>query len=70
MQNNTQLRKNQKIVKNDNDELTVKNCLKNKQPIFQQPKSKPPNCPKGKQNKWLEFYKGHYCKKCEYFINK
>ena len=34
-QNETQIRKNQKVVKNDNDELTVKNCPKNKQPFIQ-----------------------------------
>ena len=43
VQNNTQIRKNQKVNKNDNDELVVKNYLKKKQPIFQQqPKFKPP----------------------------
>ena len=41
-----------------------------KQPIQRQPIFKPPNCPKCKQNIWLEFDKGYYCKNCEYIINK
>ena len=37
VQNETQIRKNQKVIKNDNDQLIVKNYpkIKNKQPIFQ-----------------------------------
>ena len=70
VQNETQIRKNQKVIKNDNDQLVVKNYPKNKHSIIQQPKFKPPNCPSCKQNKWLEFDKGYYCKNCEYIINK
>ena len=44
VQNETQIRKNQKVVKNDNDELIVKDYTKNKQPTQQQPKFKPTNC--------------------------
>ena len=70
VQNETQIRKNQKVIKKDNDELIVKNYPKNKnkQPIFQQPKL--PNCPSCKGNIWLEFDKGYYCTICEYIINK
>ena len=70
VQNETQIRKNQKVIKNDNNELEVKNYPKNKQPIQQQLKFKPPNCPNRKRNNWLEFDKGYYCKNCEYIINK
>ena len=70
IQNNTQIRKNQKVIKNDNDQLVVKNYPKNKQPIQQQPKNKIPNCPACNQNMWLVFDKGYYCKNCEYNINK
>ena len=72
VQNETQIRKNQKVIKNDNDQLVVKNYPKNKnkQPIIQQQKFKPPNCPSCKQNTWLEFDKGYYCTNCEYIINK
>ena len=66
----TQIRKNQKLIKKDNNELEVKNYPKYKQPIFQQLKLKPPNCPSCKQNVWLEFDKGYYCQNCEYFIKK
>ena len=38
VQNETQIRKNQKVIKNDNDQLVVKNYPKNKQPTQQQPK--------------------------------
>ena len=42
VQNETQIRRNQKVIKNDNDELIVKNYPKNKQPIIQQQNYKPP----------------------------
>ena len=70
VQKETQIRKNQKVIKNDNDQLIVENYPKNKQPIIQQQKFKPPNCPSCKQNTWLEFEKGYYCTNCEYIINK
>ena len=65
VQNETQIRKNQKVIKNDNNELIVKIYPKNKQPIFHQPNFKPPNCPSCKHNNWLEFVKGYYCINCE-----
>ena len=70
VQNETQIRRNQKVIKNDDDQLIVKNYPKNKQPIIQQQKFKLPNCPSCKQNTWLEFDKGYYCTNCEYIINK
>ena len=71
IQNETKIRRNQKIIKNDNDQLVVKNYPKNKnkQPIIQQ-QPKLPNCPSCKRNNWIEFNKGYYCKNCEYIINK
>ena len=70
VKNETQIRKNQKVIKNENNQLVVKNFPENKQPIVQQQKFKPPNCPTCKQNSWLEFDKGFCCKSCEYIINK
>ena len=70
VQNETQIRRNQKIIKIDNDQLVVKKYPKNKQPSIQQQKLKPPNCPICKQNNWLDSDKGYYCTKCEYIINK
>ena len=64
------LEKNQKVIKNDNDQLVVKNYPQNKQPIIQQLKFRPPNCPSCKQNTWLEFDKRYYCRNCEYSVNK
>ena len=61
---------NQKVNKNDNDQLVVKNYPRIKQPIIQQQKFKPPNFPTWKQNLCLEFDKSYYCKNCEYIINK
>ena len=69
VQNETQIRKNQKVIKNDNDELLVKNYPKRKQPSNQQPKLNLPNCPRCKRNNWLEFDKGYYCQICEYIID-
>ena len=70
VQNETRIRKNQKLIKYDNDELKVKNYPKNKQPIQQQPKFEQPNFPSCKQKMWLEFDKGYYCRICEYIKNE
>ena len=70
VQNESQIRRNQKVIENDNDQLVVKNYPKNKQSIIQQQKFKPPNCPSCKQNNWLEFDKAYCCTNCEYIINK
>ena len=70
IQNDTQIRKNQKDLKNDTDQLVVKIYPKNKQPIIQNQKIKQPKCPTCKRNNWLEFDKGNYCRNCEYTINK
>ena len=58
VQNNTQIRKNQKIIRNDFDEIEVKNFTKIKQPIIQHPKFNSPNCPSHKRKDWLQFDKG------------
>ena len=65
VQNETRKRRNQKVIKNDNDQLLVKNYPKNKQSTIQQREFKPPKCPSCKQNTWLEFDKGYYCQNCE-----
>ena len=57
VQNEIQVRKNQKVIKSDINELIVKNYHKNKQPIQQQAKFKPPNFPSCKRKNWLEFDK-------------
>ena len=53
----TQVRKNQKVIRKDINELAVKNYPKNKQPIIQN--FKPPNCPSCKRNNWLEVDRGY-----------
>ena len=68
VQNETKIRKNQKVVKSD-DQLIVKNIPRiKKQPIQQQPNL--PNCPSCMRNNWLEYDKGYHCKNCEFIINK
>ena len=51
--------KNEKNPGDDNNEIVVKNYPKNKQPLIQQPKIKPPNCPSCKQYVWLELDEGY-----------
>ena len=51
VQNQTNIRKNQKVIKNNNDELLFQNCPKKKQPNQEQPKFKPPICTRCKQRK-------------------
>ena len=70
VQNETKIRRNQKVIKNANDQLLVENYPKNKQPNIQQREVKLPNCLSYKQNIRLEFDKGYYCKNCENIINK
>ena len=67
VKNQTKIRTNQKVIRNDDNQLIVENYPKNKQPIFQK---QLPNCPTCKQNNWLEFDKGYYCTNCEFIINK
>ena len=56
LQNITQIRKNQKVIKNGNDGLLV--YPKNKQPIIkQQSKFKPPKCPSCQSNNCLDLIK-------------
>ena len=67
VKNETQVGRNQKVIKNDNDQLVVKNYSKNNQPIIQK---QLPICPSCKSNNSLEFDKSFYSKKCEFIINK
>ena len=68
VKNETQIRTNQKVIRNDDNQLVVKNYPKSKNK--QQQKFELSNCPSCKQNTWLEFDKGYYCQNCEYIINK
>ena len=70
VQNETQIRRNQKVIRNDNNELVVNNYPEIKPLIQQQPKIKPPNCPNCKRNIWIEFDRGYYCQNCEYIVKK
>ena len=70
VQNETQIRKNQRVIKNVNDEIEVEIYHKMKQPVQQQSKYKPTNCPSCKRNIWLEFDKRYNCQNCEFIINK
>ena len=65
VQNDTHIRKNQKVIKNDNDELEVENNPRKKQPNIQQTNFKPSSCPSRKRKNWLDFLKGYYCHNCQ-----
>ena len=67
VKNQAKIRTNQKVVRNDDNQLLVKNYPKNKN---KQRNFDSPNCPSCKRNTWLEFDKGYYCTNCEYIINK
>ena len=69
VQSETQIRKNQKVIRDGNKELVVNIYPKSKRSATQQPKFTLPNWPSCKQNIWI-FDKGFYCKTCEYIINK
>ena len=70
VQNETQIRKNQKAIRDGNNEIIVKNYPKSKQPIVKKTKLKPPLSPSCKQNIWLQLEKGCYCWNCEYINNR
>ena len=69
-QNNTQIRRIQKVNRNNKNELLINIHPENKQPKIQQPKLEQLNCPSCKKNNCLEFDKGYYCRNCEYIINR
>ena len=50
VQNETQFRRNEKVIQYNNNEKRLKIILKNKQPIIHQPKPKPSTCPRSKRN--------------------
>ena len=58
VQNIAQIMKNQIVIKNNIDELIVKNYPKNKLPFIQQQRINLRNCLFCKQNNWREFDKG------------
>ena len=72
VQNETQIRRNQKVIKNENNQLIVKNYPKNKQPIIQEQEIKLPsiNCAQCGRRLWKKIDRGFYCHGCEYIINK
>ena len=50
--------------------MIVKNYPQKEQPVIQQPKFYPPNCPSCKTNKRSEFDKGWCCQICEFIFKK
>ena len=71
VQNKTQFRENQNVIRNDNDELEVKNYPKHKQPVNQQqPKFRAPSCPSWKHSIWLKSDQEIYCQNCGMINNK
>ena len=70
VQNDTQIKKIQRGIKNDNDELVDKNYPKNKQANIHHPIFELPHCPSCKQNNWFEFNKSYYFQNDYCVINK
>ena len=61
VQNNTQIRKNQKDIKTNNEKKEVRDYPQNKkQPIIEQPINKRPDCPSCKSNIYVAFDKRWY----------
>ena len=61
VKNETPIRKNQKAIKNDKNELILKNYPKTNQPIIHKQNYKPPSCLTLRRKKWLDFDKGYNC---------
>ena len=61
IQNEIEIRKNQKVIRNINNELVVKNCPKNKKPIIQQPKINLFGCLSFRRKNGIEVDKGYFC---------
>ena len=55
IQNNTKIKKNQKDIKNENDELLIKHNPKKQTFIILKPKFNLPNCPYCNRMNWLDF---------------
>ena len=70
VENETQIKKNQKVVRDDNNDLVVEKYPKTIQPNIQQRKKNLPSCSSCKRNTWLQFDEGCYCQNCEHIINK
>ena len=64
----TQFRKNQKVVRTNNDVLLDKSYPKKKPLVQQQSKNNRPTCLSCEGKKKLEFDKGWQCQNCEFFI--
>ena len=63
VQNGTQIMRNKKVVRNDNNEIRVKSYLQKKQPNIQHSEFKQPSCCHScKRKNWFEFDKGWYFK--------
>ena len=69
-QRETEIKRNQKVLKKDNDEMIVKNYLKKKKANIQQPKYNWTKCLGCKWNNCFAFDKGWFCQICEFIINK
>ena len=58
VQNERQIRRNQKVIRKDIFHLVVENYPKNKQSIIQQQKFQPAKCPSCRRIIWVEFDEG------------
>ena len=68
-QNDTKIRRKQKIIKIDNNELEVESYPKKEKPIIEKGKINLSFCPICEEN-WVDFDRGYYCQNCEFIISK
>ena len=66
--NDSAIRKNQNIFRNENPQIEVKSCPKTKKPIFKKHYITFPSSPICQQKNCIEFARRYYCQNCE-FIN-
>ena len=65
-----QIRKNQKVIENQNDELEVKPYPKTKKRKINEKPKVDIECPSCKQRSWIEFDKSYFCQNSEFIVNK
>ena len=72
VQRQTANRKNQKVIKNNNNSLIVKKYPKKRKTFLEKPKTSLPICPNCKRDIWLESTHGYFCRtpESQYIINK
>ena len=69
MINKVQIRRNEEVTENQNDELEFKYYPKNNKMIIEKAKLDI-ECPSCKQRSWTEFDRGSCCQNCQYIVDR